>query len=95
LAAAAHGSGRERTREARLRLERIERQLLPRAAVTRSPLRRLFYLFSGGVYPGASREKPDEGAAEQSAAFATIYEGGSAEGRPNSRFLPTVALISR
>jgi hypothetical protein len=39
----------ERAREARLRLERIERQLLPRAAVTRP-------LFSGGVYPGASRE---------------------------------------
>ena len=46
----------ERAREARLRLERIERQLLPRAAVTRFPLRRLLYLFSGGVYPGASRE---------------------------------------
>jgi hypothetical protein len=46
----------ERAREARLRLERIERQLLPRAAVTRPPLRRLLYLFSGGVYPGAPRE---------------------------------------
>jgi hypothetical protein len=46
----------ERAREARLRLERIERQLLPRAAVKRPPLRRLLYLFSGGVYPGASRE---------------------------------------
>jgi hypothetical protein len=46
----------QRAREARLRLERIERQLLPRATVTRPPLRRLLHLFSGGVYPGASRE---------------------------------------
>ena len=46
----------ERAREARLRLGRIERQLLPRAAVTRPPLRRLLYLFSDGDYPGASRE---------------------------------------
>jgi hypothetical protein len=33
----------QRARDARLRLERIERQLLPRA-LTRSPLRRLLYL---------------------------------------------------
>jgi hypothetical protein len=51
----------QRAREARLRLERIERQLLPRAAVTRPPLRRLLYLFSDGVYPGASRESRTRG----------------------------------
>jgi hypothetical protein len=34
----------QRAREARLRLERIERQLLPRGAVARSPLRQLLYL---------------------------------------------------
>jgi hypothetical protein len=46
----------ERAREARLRLERIERQLLPRAAVTRPPLRRLLYLCRGGIFVSVSRE---------------------------------------
>jgi hypothetical protein len=45
----------QRARDARLRLERLERLLLPRAAVTRSPLRRLLYLCSG-VFASASRE---------------------------------------
>jgi hypothetical protein len=50
----------ERAREARLRLKPIERQLLPRAAVTRSLLRRLRYLFSSGLYL-ARREKAGQG----------------------------------
>jgi hypothetical protein len=45
-----------RARDARLRLERIGRQLVPRAASTRSPRRRLLYLFTGGIFASASRE---------------------------------------
>src|SRR5580692_10749819 len=44
----------QRVRDARLRLERIERLLVPRAAVTNSWLRRVFYLFRLGVYGYAS-----------------------------------------
>ena len=43
-----------RSREAHLRLERIERLLVPRAAVTNSRLRRVFYLFRLGIYGNAS-----------------------------------------
>jgi hypothetical protein len=50
----------QRAREARLRLERIERQLLPRA-LTRSPLRRLLYLCRGGIFVSASRERRTRG----------------------------------
>jgi hypothetical protein len=46
----------QRAREARLRLEQVERQLVPRAALKRPAVRRPVYLCSGGVYPGASRE---------------------------------------
>jgi len=59
----------QRARDARLRLERLERLLLPRAAVTRFPLRWLLYLCSG-VFASASRESRVKRAAEQSAAFA-------------------------
>jgi hypothetical protein len=45
----------QRARDARLRLERIGRQLVPRAASTRSPRRRLLYLFTGGIFVSASR----------------------------------------
>ena len=45
----------QRARDARLRLERIERQLVPRAASTRFPRRRLLYLFTGGIFVSASR----------------------------------------
>jgi hypothetical protein len=45
----------QRARDARLRLERLERLLLPRAAVTRFPLRWLLYLCSG-VFASTSRE---------------------------------------
>ena len=51
----------ERAREARLRLERIERQLVPRAAVTRSPLKRLLYLCRGGIFVSVSRESRTRG----------------------------------
>jgi hypothetical protein len=43
----------QRVRDARLRLERIERLLVPRAAVTNSWLRRAFYLFRLGKYGNA------------------------------------------
>ncbi len=46
----------QRARDARVRLERIERQPVLRAASTNSPLRRLLYLFSGGIFVSASRE---------------------------------------
>jgi hypothetical protein len=39
----------QRSRAARLRLERIDRLLIPPTAVTRSPLKRLFCLFSIGI----------------------------------------------
>jgi hypothetical protein len=45
----------QRVRDARLRLERIERLLVPRAAVTNSWLRRVFYLFRLGIYGNASQ----------------------------------------
>jgi hypothetical protein len=50
----------QRAREARLRLERIERQLLPRA-FTRFPLRRLLYLCRAGIFVSASRESRTRG----------------------------------
>jgi hypothetical protein len=43
-----------RVRDARLRLERIERLLVPRAAVPNFWLRRAFYLFRLGIYGNAS-----------------------------------------
>jgi hypothetical protein len=46
----------QRSREARLRLERIERLFVPRAAVTHSRLRRLLGLLSVGIYRGAPQE---------------------------------------
>jgi hypothetical protein len=45
-----------RSREARLRLARIERLLIPRAPVTHSRLRRLLCLLSVGIYRGAPQE---------------------------------------
>ena len=51
----------QRAREARLRLERMERQFLPRAAVARSPLRQLLYLCSVGIFASASRESRPTG----------------------------------
>ena len=44
----------QRSRTARLRLERIDRLLIPRVAVTHSRLRRL--LFSVGIYGGVPRD---------------------------------------
>ena len=46
----------QRSREARLRLQRIERLLIPRAAVRQSRLRRVLYLFSVGMYRRALQE---------------------------------------
>jgi hypothetical protein len=46
----------QRSREARLRLERIERLFVPRAAVTHSRLGRLLGLLSVGIYRGAPQE---------------------------------------
>ena len=51
----------QRAHDARLRLERIGRQLVPRAASTRSPRRRLLYLFTGGIFVSASRESRTRG----------------------------------
>ncbi len=51
----------QRAHEARLRLERMERQLLPRGAVPRSPLKQLLYLCSGGIFASASRESRAKG----------------------------------
>jgi hypothetical protein len=48
-------------RDARLRLERIERQLVPRAASTRSRHGRLFYFFTGCNLVSASRESRTRG----------------------------------
>jgi hypothetical protein len=47
----------QRSREARLRLQRIERLLIPRAAVRQSRLRRVLYLFSVGMYRRALQER--------------------------------------
>jgi hypothetical protein len=46
----------QRSREAHLRLERIERLLVPRAAVTDSWLRQLLCLLGFGIYGAAPRE---------------------------------------
>ena len=46
----------QRSREARLRLERIERLLILRAAVRQSRLRRVLYLFRVGIYRSAPQE---------------------------------------
>jgi hypothetical protein len=51
----------QRARDARVRLERIERQLVLRATSTHSSLRRLFYLFSSGISVSASRESRTRG----------------------------------
>jgi hypothetical protein len=51
----------QRARDARVRLERIERQLVLRAASTHSSLRRLLYLFSSGISVSASRESRTRG----------------------------------
>ena len=51
----------QRARDARLRLERIGRQLVLRAASPRSPRRRLLYLFTGGLFVSASRESRTRG----------------------------------
>ncbi len=59
-----------RSREARLRLERIERLLLPSAAAQHSRLRRLLGLFRIGIYGGAPQERRTRGVAEPSAASA-------------------------
>jgi hypothetical protein len=47
----------QRSREARLRLERIERLLISRAAMRQSRLRRVLYLFSVVIYRGAPQER--------------------------------------
>jgi type II secretory pathway component HofQ len=56
----------QRSREARLRLERIERLLVPRAAVTNSRAKRLLCLLTSVL--AVRREKDGPGVSEQSAA---------------------------
>ncbi len=56
----------QRARDARLRLEQLERLLAPRAAAARSWLRRVVCLFS---FSYGSRGDRTARAAEQSAAF--------------------------
>jgi hypothetical protein len=51
----------QRARDARLRLEQIERLLVPRAAVTASWLRRVLYLFSFGRSGMGSRTSQIQG----------------------------------
>jgi hypothetical protein len=51
----------QRVRDARLRLERIERLLVLRAAVTDSWLRRVLWLFSFGRSGGGSRARRTRG----------------------------------
>ena len=51
----------QRARDARLRLEQIERRLVSRAAVTASWLRRVRYLFSFGRRGGGSRTSRIQG----------------------------------
>ena len=51
----------QRSREARLRFERIDRVFILRATVTHSRLRRLLYLFRVGRYGGL----PQEGGGEE------------------------------
>ena len=51
----------QRSREARLRFERIDQLFIMRATVTPSRLRRLFYLFTVGRYGGL----PQEGEVEE------------------------------
>ena len=46
----------QRSREARLRLERIERLLIPRGAERHSRLRRVFYFCSVVIYRSALQE---------------------------------------
>ena len=58
----------QRAHDARLRLERIGRQLVPRAASTRSPRRRLLYLFIRRHFRQRVARKPNPRAVEQSAA---------------------------
>jgi hypothetical protein len=48
----------QRARDARLRLERIERLLVPRAAMTGSWLGRVFYIFGFASYGARSRGRP-------------------------------------
>ena len=47
----------QRSREARLRFERIDRVFILRATVTHSRLRRLLYLFTVGKYGGLPQER--------------------------------------
>jgi hypothetical protein len=51
----------QRSREARLRLEQIERLLLWRAVVRQSRLRRVLYLFRVGIYRGAPQKRRARG----------------------------------
>jgi hypothetical protein len=51
----------QRVRDARLRLERIERLLVPHAAAANSWLRRVFYIFRLGIYSNASPGKQTTG----------------------------------
>ena len=51
----------QRARDARLRLQQIERLLLSRAAVTASRLRRVLYLFSFGRHGVGSRTSRIQG----------------------------------
>ena len=51
----------QRSREARLRLERIERLFVPRAAMRNSRVRRFLALLSVGVYGGARPESQIRG----------------------------------
>jgi hypothetical protein len=59
----------QRSREARIRFESIERLLVPRAGVTHSGIRRFLALHRVGVSDHTSASNTHSSAAEQSAAF--------------------------
>jgi hypothetical protein len=68
----------QRARDARLRLERIDRMLVPRAAMTDFWLRRALCLFSFGAHGEAWQANRIRRAVEQSAPFPHVQSSRGA-----------------
>jgi hypothetical protein len=68
----------QRARDARLRLDRIDRMLVPRAAMTDFWLRRALCLFSFGVHGEARQGNRIRRAVEQSAPFPHVQSSRGA-----------------
>jgi hypothetical protein len=79
-----------RSREARLRFERIDQLFIVRATVTPSRLRRLFYLFTVGRY-GGCRKRLSRRTARRSVAF-PLTDPGYAAGSPRKEEIHTRGL---